>query len=144
MNLNIDKEVRFLKLIAIAMPVSIVFIIAVFVTLNRHTDYVISPIIELLNDEHVDVELCQIHLENKDLLIEAFESVTNSKKSGSSPVSVVQLKVTTNKNSRSIELGRDSKDSTLFWVYSEDSKIQGMVVGWIKSQYVSEAYKACL
>jgi len=74
----------------------------------------------------------------------AFKHLNNTKLSGSYPVKFFKLSVESNANQIEVNIGQDSRDKNLFWVYSDENLINELELGYIRSKYISSKTEDCI
>lgn len=142
---NLTKsEFRFFKIFGITFPAVCVFVLTVILSMNWIEDSALKPFIEVMQYEDANVVLC--NSQNLDLqkVREIFDKKTRTKVKGSHPTSRIKLLVDSKGISSEIEIGQDSRNDNLFWLYSEDSLIDGISIGFINSDYLAEKVNGCI
>jgi hypothetical protein len=143
MDAQTKKELLTLKIVAVGMPIMLCIAVIFFGGHIWWAQKLSNPVVDYVKVEGVEVTLCGISLYDLDSIAKAFDEITTIKVGGSFPVSLYFFKVETPSESYVLQLGQDSRSSELFWVYPEGGKLNTIVGGWIKSEYIAEKYIDC-
>jgi hypothetical protein len=143
MVLQTKKELRFLKIIIIGMPVMLLVVIGVFGLNIWYANHLAMPVVRLLEIEGASAKFCNNHLSNFDSLKKSFNEISINKRAGSHPIRLETFLVEAGVESHILELGMDSSDNNIFWVYSEGGKLNKVVSGFIKSPYLADKFLEC-
>lgn len=136
-------ELLTLKIVAVGMPIILCIAVVIFGGHIWWAQKLSNPVVKYLKTEGAKVTLCGISLHDFDSIETAFDEITTIKAKGSYPVSLFYFKVETTSESHVLQLGQDSRNAELFWVYPEGGKLNTIVGGWIKSEYIAEKYVTC-
>jgi hypothetical protein len=144
MDKQTKSEFRFFKIFGITFPVLCVFGFVVVLSMNWIEDSALKPFIEAMQYEDANVVLC--NSQNLDLqkVREILDKKTRTKAKGSHPTSRIKLLVESQGMSSEIEISQDSRNNSLFWLYSEATQINGINIGFINSDYLAEKINGCI
>jgi hypothetical protein len=144
MGIQTKKELMFFKIIAVGMPIIFCIVILFFGLHIWWAQKLSNPVTTALEIDGVSATICGISISELESIKRSFDEITTFKISGSHPLNLQFFIVETSDYSYSLQLGRDSRDAQLFWVYPEEGQMNTVVGGWIKSKYIAEKYADCL
>jgi hypothetical protein len=143
MDIQTKKDLRFFKIIKVAMPIML-FLIVLFLGLHIWWAQKLSnPVVSILESGEAKATICGISLHNLESVKKSFDEITTNKSSGSHPLELQFFIVESADESHSLQLGQDSRDPNLFWVYPETGQMNTVVGGWINSEYIAKSYLNC-
>ncbi|WP_371195163.1 hypothetical protein [Glaciecola sp. SC05] len=102
-----------------------------------------NPVIKILGSGEATATICGISIDKPQSLTISFDEITTNKTSGSHPLGLEIFVVKTAEESYILQLGQDSRDRHLFWIYPESGQLNTIVGGFIKSEYLEEYYARC-
>lgn len=138
------REFRFFKVFGITFPLLCVLGGGVVLSTNWIEDLALKPFLEALQHKDANVVLCDSQNLDLQKVREIFDKKTRTKIKGSHPTSRIRLLVESQGMSSEIEISRDSRNNSLFWLYSEASQINGINTGFINSDYLAEKINGCI
>jgi hypothetical protein len=144
MDSQTKKELKTLKIVAVGMPIMLC-IVALFFGLSFWWAQKLSnPVVRILQMDGASATICGISIYDTKSVIKSFDDISSVKKtSGSSPLNLKFFIVESQDESHILQLGQDSRDTQLFWVYPEEGQLNTFVGGWINSKYMAERYADC-
>ncbi len=138
------REYRFFKIFGITFPLLCVLGFGVVLSMNWIEDSALKPFIEVLQHKDAKAVLCDSQNLDLQKVREIFNKKTRTKVKGSHPTSRIKLLVESEGMSSEIEISQDSRNTSLFWLYSEASQINGINIGFINSDYLAEKLNGCI
>jgi hypothetical protein len=143
MDIQTQKEKRFLKIVAIGMPIMLIIGVILFGGHIWWSEKLSNPVVRLLESSEITATICDVKLKEPKRLRKSFDEITTNKNAGSHPLSLEFFVVETEYETYRLQLGQDSRDDNLFWVYPESGQLNTIVGGYIRSEYLANEYAKC-
>lgn len=138
------REFRFFKIFGITFPLLCVLGVGVVLSMNWIEDLALKPFLEALQHKDANAVLCDSQNLDLQKVREIFDKKTRTKIKGSHPTFRIKLLVESQGMSSEIDISQDSRNNSLFWLYSEASQINGINIGFINSDYLAEKINGCI
>ena len=148
MDIVSKSEKDFMRLLPVAAPMLLVFILIISFTSWYTSKSAISPFKYILINQNAIITLCDKVILKSELIHQAFEGFRHTKVSGSSPVNFYSLNGKSGKSGNNISelsIGQDSKNHNLFWLYPKQTSTyyRGADIGFIESEYIKTNTEKC-
>jgi hypothetical protein len=129
MDIQTKQEERSLNIIAVGMPIMLVIGTFFFGAHVWWAKNLSNPVVRLLETGVAKATICGISIQEPERLITSFEEIITNKNSGSLPLSLEVFVVKTKDDTYILQLGNDSRNKNLFWIYPESGQLNNIVGG---------------